>query len=213
MASIRAKYDKLDEVGMAPGAESHPELLNLVNIALKGKDTKIDPYEMQDVISYIDNNRLRKDPRWQQAWKIGTDMEERDPNGASRNGYTPKFTAVLQALAKNFGEQGVAEDLDADQKRVGQLGPYEKVGPKGAVGKLVGANESRLNEMDSEGYKGHRGDEDKGKGPDKTVKPAKAKDVAKDAEKELTKSMDKAHKKDVKEGQEELESLLKLLGK
>jgi hypothetical protein len=40
------------------------------------------------------------------------------------------------------GERGVAEDLDANQKRVGQLGPTEKVGPKGAVGKLVGANES-----------------------------------------------------------------------
>ena len=40
------------------------------------------------------------------------------------------------------GDKGVAEDLDANQKRVGQLGPTEKVGPKGAVGKLVGANES-----------------------------------------------------------------------
>ena len=39
-------------------------------------------------------------------------------------------------------QQGVAEDLVANQKRVGQLGPYEKVGPKGAVGKLVGASES-----------------------------------------------------------------------
>jgi hypothetical protein len=39
--------------------------------------------------------------------------------------------------------KSVEEDLDADQKRVGQLGPTEKVGPKGAVGKLVGASESR----------------------------------------------------------------------
>ena len=60
--------------------------------------------------------------------------------------------------------------------------------------------ESSLLEMDSEGYKGHRGNEDPGKGPEKVVKPAKAKDVAKDAEKELTKAMDKAHKKDVAEG-------------
>ena len=42
-------------------------------------------------------------------------------------------------------EEGVAEDLDANQKRVGQLGPTEKVGPKGAVGKLVGANENFIN--------------------------------------------------------------------
>jgi hypothetical protein len=40
------------------------------------------------------------------------------------------------------GDCEVEEDLDADQKRVGQLGPTEKVGKKGAVGKLVGANES-----------------------------------------------------------------------
>lgn len=39
-------------------------------------------------------------------------------------------------------EEEVSEDLDANQKRVGQLGPTEKVGPKGAVGKLVGASES-----------------------------------------------------------------------
>jgi hypothetical protein len=56
-----------------------------------------------------------------------------------------------------------------------------------------------LNEMDSQGYRGHRGDEDPGKGPEKVVKPAKVKDVAKDAEKELEKAMDKAYKKDVKE--------------
>jgi hypothetical protein len=56
-------------------------------------------------------------------------------------------------------------------------------------------------EMDSQGYRGHRGDEDPGKGPEKLVKPAKSKDVAKDAEKELTKAMDRAHKKqDVSEG-------------
>ena len=34
------------------------------------------------------------------------------------------------------------ESLDKNQKKAGQLGPTEKVGPKGAVGKLVGANES-----------------------------------------------------------------------
>jgi hypothetical protein len=38
--------------------------------------------------------------------------------------------------------EDVEEGLDANQKRAGQLGPTEKVGPKGAVGKLVGASES-----------------------------------------------------------------------
>jgi hypothetical protein len=43
---------------------------------------------------------------------------------------------------KTMPKEEVEEDLDANQKRVGQLGPTEKVGPKGAVGKLVGASES-----------------------------------------------------------------------
>ena len=48
----------------------------------------------------------------------------------------------LKALAKRIRSGEVEEDLDADQKRVGQLGPTEKVGKEGAVGKLVGANEA-----------------------------------------------------------------------
>lgn len=43
---------------------------------------------------------------------------------------------------KAVTEKAVEEDLDANQKRAGQLGPTEKVGKKGIVGKLVGANES-----------------------------------------------------------------------
>ena len=41
-------------------------------------------------------------------------------------------------------KQGVAEDLDANQKRVGQLGPTEKV-KNNNIGKLVGANENFIN--------------------------------------------------------------------
>jgi hypothetical protein len=126
---------------------------------------------------------------------------------------TFKTMDQAKAYVDRINKQGVAEDLDANQKRVGQLGPTEKVGPKGAVGKLVGANESKLNEMDSEGYKGHRGDEDSGKGPEKKATPAKTKDVAKDAEKELDKAMDKAHKKEVKEGQEDLDAILRIIKK
>ncbi len=61
------------------------------------------------------------------------------------------------------------------------------------------ANESELrsvelNEMDSEGYKGHREDGNPyAKGSKAT--PSKAKDTAKDALKTLNKSMDKAHEK------------------
>jgi hypothetical protein len=49
------------------------------------------------------------------------------------------------AVKHSVTESGceVEEGLDADQKRAGQLGPTEKVGKEGAVGKLVGANESK----------------------------------------------------------------------
>jgi hypothetical protein len=113
-------------------------------------------------------------------------------------------------------EQDVEEGLDANQKRVGQLGPTEKVGPKGAVGKLVGANESvELSEMDKSQPSSDRGGESSGdpyaKGGKAT--PIKAKDAEKDAEKALNKSMDKAHKKDVKEGQEDLDAILRIIRK
>jgi hypothetical protein len=39
------------------------------------------------------------------------------------------------------GEHGLGENLDADQKRVGQLGPTEPIGKDGGVGKLVGVSE------------------------------------------------------------------------
>jgi hypothetical protein len=50
---------------------------------------------------------------------------------------------------KREGENGLDENLDANQIRAGQLGPTEKVGPQGAVGKLVGAEES-VNESEDE---------------------------------------------------------------
>jgi hypothetical protein len=49
---------------------------------------------------------------------------------------------VAEIVLDRLNIQEVDEGLDANQKRVGQLGPTEKVGPKGAVGKLVGASES-----------------------------------------------------------------------
>jgi hypothetical protein len=52
------------------------------------------------------------------------------------------YDFYIRQMVDMYGKQGMAEDLDANQKRVGQLGPTEKVGPKGAVGKLVGASES-----------------------------------------------------------------------
>lgn len=48
----------------------------------------------------------------------------------------------IRQVERILGSQEVEEDLDPQQKKAGQLGPTEKVGKEGAVGKLVGANES-----------------------------------------------------------------------
>ena len=53
-----------------------------------------------------------------------------------------KSTAGIDAHLADVEHKPVDEDLGPEQKKVGQLGPTEKVGPKGAVGKLVGASES-----------------------------------------------------------------------
>ena len=96
----------------------------------------------------------------------------------------------------------------------GEAGQWRNKGPKAnkpaTIGDLVG--ESQLSEMDSEGYKGTRDDGDS-KGPEGKATPIKAKDMAKDAEKKLEKHMDQAHKKDVKEGQEDLDAILRIIKK
>jgi len=56
----------------------------------------------------------------------------------------PGYTRVKGVPAGALGscKKKTSEDLDSNQKRVGQLGPTEKVGKRGPIGKLVGANES-----------------------------------------------------------------------
>jgi hypothetical protein len=58
---------------------------------------------------------------------------------AARTNLDPTVTTAVKAEVAR--RKGVAEDLDANQKRVGQLGPTEKV-KNNNIGKLVGANEN-----------------------------------------------------------------------
>jgi hypothetical protein len=67
--------------------------------------------------------------------------------------------------------------------------------------------------MDSEGYKGSRDDYELGKGKEGKGTPMKAKDAAKKFGKELDKQFDKADKKEVKEGQEDLDAILRIIRK
>ena len=150
--------------------------------------------------------------------------KEREENLRYARSRNPVADAIRKKLNPNQKEQnkeqGVAEDLDANQKRVGQLGPTEKV-KNNNIGKLVGASESieaklkAITEMDKSQPSSDRGGESSGdpyaKGGKAT--PVKAKDAHKDAEKVLDKAMDKAHKKDVKEGQEDLDAILRIIRK
>ena len=67
---------------------------------------------------------------------------------AGRDGASKEKMANIRAKYDKLDEVEMDEGLDANQKRVGQLGPTEKVGKKGAVGKLVGANENFINTVD-----------------------------------------------------------------
>lgn len=191
MASIRDRYNKLDEEGIEEGVDF-------------GRADKV-------------------------AGDVMMAHEKGQPYYFGPGEDTPEFMAAVADMLRDVGRDdladevdpsgsnsGVAEGLDANQKRVGQLGPTEKVGPKGAIGKLVGANESvELSEMDKSQPSSDRGGESSGdpyaKGGKAT--PSKAKDAEKDAEKVLNKSMDDAHKKDVKEGQEDLDAILRIIKK
>ena len=185
-----------------------------------------------------------------------------------------QYTKELDQRQKEKAEK-TDEGLDANQKRVGQLGPTEKISKSNPLrGKLVGANENfintvdqavvteedldegletetvkvavgerpkgigwslkragkqhgeahdvytrkskRVNEMDSEGYKGSRDDANEiGKGKESYGKAMKAKDASKKFGKELDKQFDKANddKKEVKEGQEEFDAMMRILKK
>jgi hypothetical protein len=65
-------------------------------------------------------------------------------NGEIRNYDADASEFISQSLAD---ELGLSEGLDANQKRVGQLGPTEKV-KNNNIGKLVGANENFINTVD-----------------------------------------------------------------
>lgn len=122
-------------------------------------------------------------------------------------------------------QKGVAEDLDADQKRVGQLGPTEKV-KNNNIGKLVGANESFIN-TDAQAVVSEMDKSEDKKGPEGKAKPITAKKAVSDAEKIMNKAHDKMMKSmsdadkvkkgfrnpNIKEGQEDLDAILRIIKK
>ncbi len=80
------------------------------------------------------------------------DARKPTPNGKEDDDkafgdFRAKLRQYTKELKQRQQEKEVSEDLDADQKRVGQLGPTEKV-KNNNIGKLVGANENFINTVD-----------------------------------------------------------------
>jgi hypothetical protein len=245
MASIRAKYDKLDEEGMEEGWNDRLDDPDDYEGYLERLRDLADYNRKRDIEDPPQRHKAPTDDSKKQADESVDDMfslsgklpptDRIDKVGGQDMSFDEKMKAntIKHLLQKNpslsqdelkgksaaelirMSREGVAEDLDANQKRVGQLGPTEKV-KNNNIGKLVGANESlELNEMDKSQPSSDRGGESSGNPYAKGGKatPVKAKDAEKDAEKALNKSMDKAHKKDVKEGQEDLDAILRIIRK
>ena len=134
--SLAVPADKMLE---APGAEtlSHNQSTEKSNLKA---------FDLEEVDMGQADRTLRHTPRGDDngkmshitslskaAKKMGHDSYADVPDNAVEK---------LKTLAKKIrGGEDVSEDLDANQKRVGQLGPTEKV-KNNNIGKLVGANES-----------------------------------------------------------------------
>jgi hypothetical protein len=119
-------------------------------------------------------------------------------------------------------QQGVAEDLDANQKRVGQLGPTEKV-KNNNIGKLVGANESveQLGELKKSTVKSYA-DKKQAELDDVPPMPFKKPGMSKAEHEKAAKGMTgalarlsgkKPTSESVKEGQEDLDAILRIVRK
>jgi GNAT superfamily N-acetyltransferase len=123
---------------------------------------------------------------------------------------------------RQYTDQGVAEDLDANQKRVGQLGPTEKV-KNNNIGKLVGANESveQLGELKKSTVKSYA-DKKQAELDDVPPMPFKKPGMSKAEHEKAAKGMTgalarlsgkKPTSESVKEGQEDLDAILRIVRK
>lgn len=151
-------------------------------------------------------------------------------NPADIEALAKKLHAAMKAEkekeVKEAGPAGKPGDyFDTETVSTGHILGNKPQTQHGLRGKLVG--ESQLDEMDSEGYKGTRDDYELGKGKEGKAKPITAKKAVSDAEKimnkahtKMMKSMSDADKvkkgwrnPNIKEGQEDLEAILRIIKK
>lgn len=134
---------KLKNVAEAPGAETlaHNDDTEEKNLKAFGlAEGFVDVEEIADEVmqSMGSAGKLTANDIRDAVIDLQQDMD--DP-------YKLDVEAVVDVVKDRLSQKGMNiadtnEGLDANQKAAGQLGPTEKVGPEGAVGKLVGASES-----------------------------------------------------------------------
>jgi len=149
MKKIKKKFNRLEE-----GFTSSQEAAEQIMTSLIGQEklssddvyAAIDEYQsMMDSPHKLDTDEVAQ-ILYDRLNLKDSDLEEKidfTKKIADHNKKKKETDEKVKQHQKDQKEKSVEEDLDANQKRVGQLGPTEKVGPKGAVGKLVGASESR----------------------------------------------------------------------
>jgi hypothetical protein len=157
------------------------------------------------------------------------DARKSTPSGKQDDDVFKKFREKVRQYGDELGQrQGekkekVDEDEFAGDYATGEAGQWRNKGPKAnkpaTIGDLVGENfintdaQAVVSEMDSEGYKGKRDSDDEGGKGEGKATPVKAKDVVKKGVKALDKAMDDSHKKDVKEGQEDFDAMMRILNR
>ena len=132
MATIRAKHDKLDEEEMDEGIRDNLKKAGMA-AAIGASVFGASPLAKDSSPDAEANYHHRP------AVSAAQDSE-RDAIAPGDSNWSAALRAAHDSLLFD-SEEEVEEGLDANQKRVGQLGPTEKV-KNNNIGKLVGANES-----------------------------------------------------------------------
>ena len=197
---------KSKEQGVAEGGYEHPPMPD----DYYGKDNK-EPMGSDD--NYDDEMAEEVDTGEYDARKPTPNSSKEDDDA-----YFANFRAKLQQYAKDREEEDHKKDmtkegLDANQKRVGQLGPTSKV-KNNNIGKLVGANESFINtDAQAVTTEDTYNDDVKRAFPGGKASGVKTGEKAPKGTSTMPKDKEKAKGKPVAEGQEDFDAMMRILKK
>ena len=197
---------KSKEQGVAEGGYEHPPMPD----DYYGKDNK-EPMGSDD--NYDDEMAEEVDTGEYDARKPTPNSSKEDDDA-----YFANFRSKLQQYVKDREEEDHKKDmtkegLDANQKRVGQLGPTSKV-KNNNIGKLVGANESFINtDAQAVTTEDTYNDDVKRAFPGGKASGVKTGEKAPKGTSTMPKDKEKAKGKPVAEGQEDFDAMMRILKK